>query len=381
MAVQYANNRKCHSRSKFLGLHVALCFNRKPESYAEIQEDSEDEEPPPHNCFSERYAEFDDDHTIQAISKALMEEHNVTLIEGDDTAYNKFSEHRPDIVFNIAEGNTGPYREAFIPSILEYFQIPYTGSNPLTLSICLDKHMTKQLLKSNMIPTPESCLVPSIEKIASKAKSWKEYPCIIKPVYEGSSIGIRNSSIANNWQQLADQLEITIATYHQPALVERLLLGREFTVGILGNGDDAIMLPPVEICYDSLPENANPIYSYEAKWIWDTPKKPLNMFKCPADIDPKLFRKLKEVALSIYHLFRCRDWARIDIRLDVKGEPNVLEINPLPGILPNPEDNSCMPKAASAAGIEYNELILQVLGIACKRYKIKTRSTSLICIQ
>ncbi len=361
-------------------MRVALCFNKKPESDTATCENSEDEEPPPPNT-SERYAEFDDDHTIHAITNALKKENDVTLIEADNTAYNRLRIHRPEIVFNIAEGYNGPYREAFIPSILEQLQIPYTGSDPLTLSISLDKHLTKQLLKANSISTPQSCLVPSLDDISPMVKSWDIYPCIVKPVHEGSSIGIRDHSIADNPGQLSVQLKNTILTYHQPAIVERLLRGREFTIGVLGNGKEARILPPVEICFNDLPENAHPIYSYEAKWIWDSPKKPLNMFKCPADIDSLHSEKLEKITLSSYHLFRCRDWARIDIRLDDKGEPNILEINPLPGILPNPEDNSCMPKAAKAAGIEYNELILQVLGIACKRYKIKNRSAGLICIQ
>ncbi|MEM2963911.1 MAG: ATP-grasp domain-containing protein [Candidatus Bathyarchaeia archaeon] len=356
-------------------MRVALCYNKKPESSSQSQDESEDEsDPPPGRVFPEAYAELDDEHTVKAVAKALSRAHEVQLVEADEKAYSKFLYNRPDIVFNIAEGFNGPHREAFIPSILEFLQIPYTGSDPLTLSICLDKVLTKQLLNYHGIPTPEFASATSIQEIQATVKAWRHYPCIVKPVHEGSSIGVWSSSIAEDPEQLSAQMRKSITLYKQPVLVERLLLGREFTVGVLGNGDQAEILPVVEICFDNLPKTSRPIYSYEAKWIWDTPKNPLNIFKCPAPIDEALYESIRGVALKAYRSLRCRDWARIDIRLDREGRPNILEVNPLPGILPDPEDNSCMPKAARAAGIEYEDLILTVLRIACERYGIKTET-------
>lgn len=356
-------------------MRVALCYNKKPESGSQSQDGSEEEsDPPPGSVFPEAYAELDDDHTVEAVANALGRAHEVRLVEADERAYLKFLHDRPDIVFNIAEGFNGPYREAFIPSILEFLQIPYTGSDPLTLSICLDKVLTKQLLTYYRVPTPEFTSAASIQEVQAAVKAWTHYPCIVKPVHEGSSIGVWSSSIAEDPEQLSAQMRKIITRYKQPALVERLLLGREFTVGVLGNGGQAEILPVVEICFDNLPESAKPIYSYEAKWIWDNPRKPLNIFKCPAPIDAALYESVRAVTLKAYNALRCRDWARIDIRLDEEGRPNILEVNPLPGILPDPEDNSCMPKAARAAGLEYDELILTVLRIACERYGIKTEA-------
>lgn len=351
-------------------MRVALCYNKKPQQDTETR-DNDDSEPPPSNDHFEKYAEFDDDHTINAISTALSRLHEVYLVEADKNAYNKFIDLKPDIVFNIAEGLKGPYRESIIPSILEFLQIPYTGSDPLTLSICLDKALTKQILKFHSVPTPEFQLVSSIEDTAVSAKVWDLYPCIVKPVHEGSSIGVWNESVIESPNQLLNQLEKTITCYGQPAIIERMLFGREFTVGILGNCCQEEILSLIEICFNTLPEDAKPIYSYEAKWIWDNPDQPLKIFKCPAQIDEKLLTKIRETALTAYRVLRCRDWARIDLRLDEYNEPNVLEVNPLPGILPNPDDNSCMPKAARAAGLEYDDLILKVLNIACERYGIK----------
>ncbi|MGH7552969.1 MAG: D-alanine--D-alanine ligase family protein, partial [Longimicrobiales bacterium] len=110
------------------------------------------------------------------------------------------------------------------------------------------------------------------------------------------------------------------------------------------------------------------VYSYEAKWIWDKPERPLKIFECPASVEPKLANSIASTALSAYLALNCRDWARVDVRLDAAGLPHVLEVNPLPGVLPDPAQNSCLPKAARAAGIEYDDLILRVLEIALARY-------------
>jgi D-alanine-D-alanine ligase len=135
----------------------------------------------------------------------------------------------------------------------------------------------------------------------------------------------------------------------------------------MGNGEDIDVLPIVEISFDSLPSGANPIYSYEAKWVWDSRAKPLEIFRCPAPLEPALREEIERLCRAAYRVLRCRDWARIDIRCDAQGRPHILELNPLPGILPQPEDNSCFPKAARAAGLSYNQLINRVLDIALAR--------------
>ena len=128
------------------------------------------------------------------------------------------------------------------------------------------------------------------------------------------------------------------------------------------------VLPIVEIQFEQLPVDINPIYSYEAKWVWDRPEDPLRIFRCPAELTPALASRLREVVTRTCEVLRIRDWCRIDLRLDEKGEPNVLEVNPLPGVLPKPEDNSCLPKAARTAGYSYSALILRVVEEAAARY-------------
>ncbi|MEK6545766.1 MAG: ATP-grasp domain-containing protein, partial [Nitrospinota bacterium] len=222
----------------------------------------------------------------------------------------------------------------------------------------------KEILSSYQIPTPSFQVVSStLERVRVK-----NFPLIVKPLHEGSSKGVRNDAVVFKISDLKKKVEEVIAQYHQPAIIEEYLKGREFTVAIMGNDGDTKIFPIVEIKFDTLPDGVNPIYSYEAKWLWDKADNPLEIFQCPADITDGLRHKIEDVALKSYRALRCRDWCRIDIRLDTNGNPNILELNPLPGILPNPEDNSCFPKAARISGISYNEMIMNILTIARKRY-------------
>jgi D-alanine-D-alanine ligase len=330
-------------------MNVGLCFNLKKLSQDPFADD--------------QYAEWDDEETIEAVRSALARQHQVNLIEGDEDAFEKLRRLRPDIVFNIAEGLYSASRELQIPAMLEMLRIPYTGSDPLTLALCLDKSLAKEVLGYHGVPTPPFRVIRNLKRI----NDLPSFPLIVKPLWEGSSKGIGNQALVRTSQQLRQQVATILTRYHQPALVEKYLPGREFTVALLGNGSDLEILPIVEIQFDQLPADINPIYSYEAKWIWDTVERPLEIFTCPAKVSPPLRRKIQNVCQAAFSALRCRDWCRIDIRLDDAGEPNVLELNPLPGILPNPEANSCFPKAARTAGLPYGDLINRVLEIACQR--------------
>jgi D-alanine-D-alanine ligase len=349
-----------------LPLNVALVYNQKKEE----KNTQKDNEPPGSSSLLETgcndiYAEWDTFETINAVRSALAEIHNVSLIEANEKAYLKLQQQNPDIVFNIAEGFNGVSREAQIPAILDLLQIPYTGSDPLTLGVCLDKARAKEILSYYNIATPHFNIVSSLSELAAIGV---DFPSIVKPQHEGSSKGIFNSSIVDSRDELVKQVSNIIETYKEGAIVEKFLSGREFTVALLGNGKDVEVLPVVEIKFDTLPTGVNPIYSYEAKWIWDRAESPLEIFECPAKISLALKTDIEDLCLKAYSVLKCRDWCRIDVRLDSNGVPNIIELNPLPGILPKPEDNSCFPKAARAAGMNYNQLIQRVLAIAVKRY-------------
>ena len=316
---------------------------------------------------TDTFAEWDSLGTINAVKNSLELYNDVTLVEADLSSFEKLKNLDPDIVFNIAEGFFGESREAQIPAMLDMLQIPYTGSDPLTLATCLDKARTKEILSYYDIPTAPFFIAYGIDQIKNLNLT---FPMFVKPVWEGSSKGIFTSSFVNNKKELYEQVDRIIAEYSQPALIEEFLSGREFTVAILGNGDEAQVLPIVEIDYKDFPEGFIPIYSYEAKWILDTKENPLDVFSCPAKLNPELETKIRQVALNAYNILRCRDWSRIDVRMNADNVPNIIEINPLPGILPDPKENSCFPKAARTAGISYDEMLNKVLLAAAKRYNL-----------
>ncbi|MCZ6690251.1 MAG: ATP-grasp domain-containing protein [Planctomycetota bacterium] len=315
----------------------------------------------------DHFAEFDDPQTIDAIRNVLQERHDVFPIEVREDAYARIVESRSDIIFNLAEGLHGSAREAQIPAILEMLQIPYTGSDPVTLAISLDKRRTREVLMANGVPTPRQVVVDSVEGVGAARRELNASVAIIKPVAEGSSKGIPDASVVEEDEQWRVAVGKVLDVYRQAAVAEEFLPGREFTVAILGNGAEARAFPTVEINLSILPNGLKPIYSYEAKWVVDRPENPIDIFTCPADIPPELDREVQTVALDAYRVLDCRDWSRVDVRLDATGRPRIIELNPLPGILPNPEENSCYPKAARAGGLSYSEMIHAVLDAACKR--------------
>lgn len=356
-------------------IRIGLAYNQKPAAEASSSEDAAPApastgplaEKPPSRLPGDLYAEWDDEATIAAVEAALAELGTVIRLEaGREDFPLRLHETRPDIVFNMAEGLWGPNREAHVPAFCEFWGIPYTGSDPMTLSVCLDKGRTKEILAYHAIATAEFKVVHRWEDLNGVPRP----PAIVKPLHEGSSKGITQASFCRTLVEMKDAAAIVLELYGQPALIERWLPGREFTCAILGNGNEARVLPIVELNFNALPEGATRFYCYEAKWVWDTPERPLDIFRCPADVTGTLRHQIERTALAAYRVLRCRDWARIDLRCNGRGVPHILEVNPLPGILPDPRLNSCFPKAARAAGMEYNAMIHAVLQAAAARYGI-----------
>ncbi len=272
-------------------MKIGLVFNQKPKNISHENIDM--------------YAEWDGPETINAVANALKNGLNgtgrreVVLIEADNKMFNKLVKEKPDIVFNMAEGFYGASRESQVPAILDMLNIPYTGSDPVTLGICLDKQRTKEILSFHNISTPKFLTVSS-----SKELENIPLPAVVKPVWEGSSKGIINNSLVRTKKELREQVERVVNDYNQPALVEEFLDGREFTIAVLGNEDNARILPIVEIKLDKLPPGSNKMYSYEAKWIWDTSDKPLDIFECPARLSPKLKKKIEDLCKKAFKVLR-----------------------------------------------------------------------------
>lgn len=331
---------------------------------------------------NDEYAEWDSAETIDAVEHALEQLGEVIRLEATADFPERLRVARPDIVYNIAEGMGGANREAHVPAICEFYGLPYSGSDPWTLSLCLDKARTKEFLTYNRVPTAPFVLVRSEAEVSSLMERVTtrrlrgvngrlRLPLFVKPVHEGSSKGITERNFCRTPAELAEQTLFLLERYQQPVLVEEYLPGAEFTCAVLGNGAGARVLPVVGMKFDALPEGAIPVYGFEAKWLWDRPEDPLQIFECPAQIDSALQSRIEQVALAAYYVLGCRDWSRIDVRLDADGVPNVVEVNPLPGILPNPSDNSCFPKAARAAGMTYDQLIQASLRHAAERQNVR----------
>ncbi|MDB4914986.1 MAG: D-alanine--D-alanine ligase [Gemmatimonadetes bacterium] len=364
---------------------IGFAYNQKPDPVA-AHDAAElaraDEEPPssgsalatlraPANAISDdEFAEWDSPATIDAVAHALSRCGNVIRLEATDDFPQRLRDTRPDIVFNIAEGLRGPNRESHVPAICEFYGVPYTGSDPFTLALCLDKARTKEVLRARGVPTADWTLVRSRNDLRALTASTPALPLFAKPVHEGSSKGITERNYIASANAIEPVVLDLLERYEQPVIVERFLTGAEFTCGVLGNGASARVLPIVGINFGSLPEGALPIYGYEAKWLWDRPEAPLDIFSCPARIPESLRAGIEDVVLRAYDVLGCRDWSRIDVRLDAAGLPNIVEVNPLPGILPDAAENSCLPKAARAAGIDYDALIVACLRAGAERQEV-----------
>ena len=332
-----------------MGLKVALLFN-----LAEQEEKGVDDPP-------DLGAEWDSEATVEAIRASLAAAgHQVIPIEGRLPELTRLLTEPVDIAFNICEGFQGRNREAHVPAFLEMLGVPYTGSDVLTLAVSLDKPTTKKLLQQSHVPTPKFQVFYSALDVLDNDLC---FPLFVKPAHEGSSIGITAASKVQTEAELRERVAYVIRYYRQPALVEEFVKGREFTVGILGN-TELTVLPVMEVSFANVPEGANGVYSYQYKQEWTNPSN----FLCPAPLDEFSTRLLQETAVMAYRAIGCHDVGRIDFRLSPTGIPQVIEINPLPGLAPGYSD---FPMAAQAAGIEHPELINRILNHAIERLQIR----------
>ncbi|MEG1524966.1 MAG: ATP-grasp domain-containing protein [Clostridia bacterium] len=304
-------------------------------------------------------AELDSIDTVHAIKAALVRQGcRVVLLEADKNLPQKLSETKLDLVFNIAEGINGRDREAQVPALLDMLDIPYTGSDAATLCIALDKALTKRILATYHIKTPPYQLLHPGAPI--KLQHVK-YPVIVKPNAEGSSKGISDVSIARNAEELTALLTRNLDLYRTEMLVEGFVSGREFTVGIVGNGADTHVFSPMEIVYTRNTQGDYRVYSYTVKQDYTRYVR----YECPAHISELAEQKMIRTAKKIYDTLACRDFARIDFRLsDDEREVHFIEINPLPGLAPGYSD---FPMLAEFCGVSYDALIERILHAALQR--------------
>jgi D-alanine-D-alanine ligase len=346
-------------------MRIGLAFNQRPED-ATWRSGGTGRPSPEPSAPGDQFVEWDDPETIAAVGNALSVFGNVIPLEAVDGFAGRLEDARVDFLFNMAEGVRGPNRESHVPAIAEFLGVPYLGSDPLTLGLALHKGRAKQIFAQHGVPTPASVVVhdeadlPALERMEG-------YPLFLKPMWEGSSKGIGEASHTPTPTAALELARHLLVAYGQPVLAETYLPGDEFTVAVLGNGVAARALPLVRYRFHALPAGALPIMGYEAKWLWDQPDATIDVLECPARVPTALGAAVTEAALAAYRVLDCRDWARVDVRLDADGAPFVLEVNPLPGIMPDPTAHSCFPAAAQAAGMSYDELIQEVTRIAWRR--------------
>jgi D-alanine-D-alanine ligase len=311
----------------------------------------------------EESAEFDSENTITAICGALVALGHDPVPIGNVKALNQrlAGGERWDAVFNICEGLKGYAREAQVPALLEAFDIPAVFSDPLTLSVALDKAWAKRIVRDQGVPTPQFAL---IEKANDIAAVQIPYPVFLKPVAEGSGKGVNARSRANNAAELRNTALSLLEKYRQPVLVEAYLPGREFTVGITGTGATAEVLGVMEIIPTSK-ATANG-YGFENKENWED-KISLRL------VDDLEAQAAGDVALRAWRALRCRDGGRVDIRSDKSGAPNFIEVNPLAGLNPNYSDLCFI---ARFKGLTYADLIGKIMASFRERLSESARHSA-----
>jgi len=317
-----------------------------------------DKESPDEQSPDDFYGEFETKETIAAISEGLTQLGHEVIQIGDLPALVRFLtvDEKVEIIFNMSEGRYGRARESQIPRVLEAYRIPYTFSDPHTLAICLDKGLTKDILSKAGIPNAAYQVLYPGQPISLNGVSSTPMPYFLKPLYEGTSKGIDAGAIVYSHAELESRAEWLWQTYRQPVLLEKYLSGREFTVGVLGTGEQARAIGALEISLKKERE----VYGFFEKEACE------EVVSYDSFTEQPLLDEISRLALETWRLLECRDGGRVDFRLDEHGRPFVLEVNTLPGLHPTHSDMSMI---ATNAGMSFVKLLDEILQSALRRMK------------
>ncbi|MBI2094197.1 MAG: ATP-grasp domain-containing protein [Candidatus Omnitrophica bacterium] len=305
-------------------------------------------------------AEFDHEDTINHIENAFREAgYGVVRIGNARQLLEQVGKLDVDIIFNIAEGYEGRNRESQVPILLEMMRIPFVGADGLTLGLTLDKVLTKKVLIAEGIPTPRYLEVHDPDKF------WEvdlTFPLIVKLRCEGSSKGLSEKSLVATPEELRRQVRWLTDTYKQSTIfIEEFIEGQEFTVAIVGN-EEPETCPVVQIALDGVTDLGRKFFTFAYLRTGSD-------YLCPAPIPPTLAEKMQELALRTYRAVQCRDFGRVDFRVDRQGHPYVLEINPLPSLSTEDVFNYI----AKTRGMTHYQVINRILNAALTRYGLKPR--------
>jgi len=302
-------------------------------------------------------AELDGHKTIDCLKAALEAAgHKVVLIGGARQLIKHAGngDLKVDIVFNISEGFKGRNRESQVPAILDLYNIPFVGADALTLGVTLDKVVAKKCFIAENIPTAryfKATLEDNLQELNTIG-----FPLFVKTLHEGTSKGITQNSRVETQEQLKEQVEHICRNYKQAALVEEFIKGTEFTVAVIGN-EPPVAMPVVQYAIAGKTTLGNEFYSYRHV------AEKLVEHICPAPIDEKLAHRLQDLAVRAYRSVDCRDFGRVDFRVDEAGNPYVLEINPLPNL--SPDDVFVL--FGKVKGMSYNQIIKKIMDEALIR--------------
>jgi D-alanine-D-alanine ligase len=296
-------------------------------------------------------AEFDKQETVDALENSLkLMGHETEPVGNAFQLIEALADgKRWDMIFNIAEGLYGDGRESVVPAILDQYKIPYVFSGPVIMGLSLNKHIAKLVVAAAGVPVSPGCLITKVDDLSA---CHLEFPLFVKPVSEGTGKGITEKSLVHSFEDLKKMVEWILSEFHQPALVEEYLPGREFTVGIVGYGDEAIAIGGMEvICANNLP------YSVEVKENY------LEYCKY-SPLDADISNECKSVAISAWKALDAVDAGRVDLKADRNGRICFIEANPLAGLNPVHSD---LPILSRMYGIEYQTLMEMIMKAAIKR--------------
>ncbi len=271
-------------------------------------------------------------------------------------------EKEPDLIFNLCEsvGDESTH-EMFVAGLYELLGVPYTGASAFSLGMCQNKVRTKQVLSFHKIRVPKFALYKNTNEVIEDQFDLK-FPVIVKPSLEDASVGIDNGSVVDTFAALKKRVRHIFQNFDQPALVDEYIEGRELNVAIIGNRRP-IALPISEIDFSGLPPELPKIVTYAAKWMEGTDEYKGTVGVCPAQIPADVEKQAKEIALTAYRVMGCRDYARVDMRLDKNNNLYVIEVNPNPDI----SDDAGFARSCRAYGFSFDEIINKIVEYALER--------------
>jgi len=298
--------------------------------------------------------------TVEEIKRILSQKYDCISLVADDNIINQLKAENVDLVFNLCNGIQGTSKLAQLPALLEFANIPYTGSSILGHTLAINKIYSSSIFKATNIPTPKFIPIYHVNQFNSLEI---EFPILVKPSDEGSSRGIHQDSLVFDMASLIKKVSEELQIYNPPIMLNEYIEGREFSIGIIGNGEDITVLPIQEVDLSNLPDGFKKFYSFEVKAY----HKDKTVYHIPPKLTEEESELLINTAKKAYRVLGLRDYARVDIILK-DGVGYVLEINSLPGLM---KGKSSLYRMAEATDLGYEGLIFKIVDTALKRYNFE----------